>query len=42
MIDEADHVLLNDNTAFLTPTREFFAKRGSTAVFRVSRFFAQR
>ena len=42
VIDEADHVLLNDNTAFLMLAREFFAKRGSTAVFHVPRFFAQR
>ena len=42
VIDEADHVLLNDNTAFLMLAREFFAKRSSTAVFRVPRFFAQR
>ena len=42
VIDEADHVLLNDNTAFLMLAREFFAKRGSTAVFRVPRFFSER
>ena len=42
VIDEADHVLLNDNTAFLMLTREFFAKRSPAAVFRVPRFFSER
>ncbi|EFO64377.1 Hypothetical protein GLP15_5040 [Giardia lamblia P15] len=42
VMDEADHILLNDNTSFLVLIRAFFAQRSSTAVFRVPLFFAQR
>ncbi|ESU44482.1 Cysteine protease [Giardia duodenalis] len=42
VIDEADHVLLNDNTAFLMLAGGLFVKQSPAAVFRVPRFFAER